>query len=139
MSLEESLVVKESVIDFSVDSIVQERTEERVDNIIILAERLDFFDIQLLRKFYITGKDFPYDTQPYCFPILFLEMKVNNKISIGQEALRKRLDNLTKLGLIEKIGRSNPANYSPVKGSEQVVRALITRFFVINGLNKFLA
>ena len=128
-----------SVLDTSLPPSVQEKTEEKVDNIITLAEKLDFFDVQLLRKFYMTGKDFPYDTQPHCFPILFLEMKVNHKISIGSEALRKRLDNLTKIGLLEKINRSNPANYSPVKGLEQIVRAMITRFFTINGLTKFLS
>lgn len=132
--------IEQSLVDVSIKTIEQqEKTEEKVDNIIILAEKLDFLDIQLLRKFYMTGKEFPYDTQPYCFPILFLEMKVNHKVQVGSEALRKRLDNLTKLGLIEKIGRANPATYSPVKNSEQVIRALITRFFAINGLTKFLS
>lgn len=132
--------IEQSLVDVSIRTIEQrEKTEEKVDNIIVLAERLDFLDIQLLRKFYMTGKEFPYDTQPYCFPILFLEMKVNHKVQVGSEALRKRLDNLTKLGLIEKIGRANPATYSPVKNSEQIIRALITRFFTINGLTKFLS
>lgn len=130
---------QESVIGISAEMGGQERTDEKVDNIIILAEKLDFLDIQLLRKFYTTGKDFPYDTQPYCFPILFLEMKVSHKLVIGSEALRKRLDNLTELGLVEKISRSNPTIYSPIKNVEQNVRALITRFFVINGLTKFIS
>jgi hypothetical protein len=111
---------------------------KQLEDIISLAERLDFLDIQILRKFYMTGKDFPNDIQPYCFPVLFLEMKVNHNLKIGMEALRKRLDNLVRLGLLEKVSRSNPTNYIPVKGAEQAVRAVIARFFVINGLQKFI-
>ena len=102
------------------------------------AERLDFLDIQLLRKFYMTNSPFPYDTQPYCFPLLFKEMREVHKIKIGSEALRKRLDNLVGVGLLEKIRNSNPANYSPVRGREGFVRATITKFFLLSGLQKFL-
>lgn len=107
-------------------------------DIISLAERLDFLDVQLLRKFYMSGKEFPNDVQPYCFPILFLEMKINHKITIGSEALRKRLDNLVSHGLLEKHERTNPAVYNPVRGIEQTIRAMIKRFFMINGLEQFL-
>jgi hypothetical protein len=102
-----------------------------------LAERLDFLDIQILRKFYVTGKEFPYDTEPFCFPILFREMKTNLHLKIGIEALRKRLNNLVRLGLILKIRQSNPTNYVPAKGLEQMIRAIITKFFLINGVTKF--
>lgn len=105
---------------------------------ISLAERLDFVDIQLLRKFYMNGEEEPFNLQPYCFPILYSEMKVNHKIKIGLEALRKRLNNLVKLTLLEKIRHSNPTNYSPVRDKNEFVRAVITKFFVINGLTKFL-
>ncbi|MEM5797321.1 MAG: hypothetical protein QXD72_02495 [Candidatus Aenigmatarchaeota archaeon] len=105
---------------------------------IALAERLDFLDIQLLRKFYMSGREPPFNLQPYCFPLLYNEMKVNHKIKIGVEALRKRLNNLVKLGLLEKIKHSNPTNYSPIGDKEHFVRAVITKFFVINGLTKFL-
>jgi hypothetical protein len=111
---------------------------QNFENMIGLAERLDFLDVQILRKFYMTGKEFPRDTQPYCFPILFMEMKVGHKLAICSEALRKRLDNLVSHKLLVKQKRSNPAIYEPVGGNEQVVRAMITRFFVINGLTKFM-
>jgi hypothetical protein len=111
---------------------------QNFENIIGLAERLDFLDVQLLRKFYMTGRDFPQDTQPYCFPILFMEMKVSHKMPIGGEALRKRLDNLVTNGLLVKAKRTNPAVYEPIRGNEQKVRAMITRFFVVNGLTKFI-
>lgn len=108
------------------------------ENAISLAERLDFLDVQLLRKFYMNGKEQPFDLHPYCFPLLFSEMKVNHKIKIGIEALRKRLNNLVKLGLLEKIRHSNPTNYGPFADKSNFVRAVITKFFVINGLTKFL-
>ena len=105
---------------------------------IMLAEKLDFLDIQLLRKFYMNGKEQPFDLQPYCFPMLYSEMKVNHKIKIGIEALRKRLNNLVRLELLEKIKHSNPTNYGPVGDKTYFIRAVITKFFVINGLTKFL-
>ena len=63
---------------------VQQKNIE--DKILGLAERLDFIDVQIIRKFYVTGKDFPHDTQPFCFPILYREMKVSNHLKIGIEA-----------------------------------------------------
>ena len=108
------------------------------ENAIALAEKLDFLDIQLLRKFYMNGKDQPFDLQPYCFPMLYAEMKVNHKIKIGIEALRKRLNNLVKLGLLQKVTHSNPTNYTPSVDKGHFIRAVITKFFVLNGLTKFL-
>ncbi|MFH0837133.1 MAG: hypothetical protein V1870_03315 [Candidatus Aenigmatarchaeota archaeon] len=103
-----------------------------------IVEKLDFLDVQLLRKFYTTGKEYPFDTQPYCFPILYKEMRDAQHLKIGMEALRKRLDNLVKLNLLGKIKKSNPTNYEPIDGKEKVVRAIIMKFFVISGLTKFL-
>lgn len=126
--------------EFLQQSIPPTRDNDVIDyeQAIGLAERLDFLDIQLLRKFYMNGKEQPFDLQPYCFPLLYNEMKVNHKIKIGVEALRKRLVNLVRLGVIEKIKHSNPTNYGPVVDKTQFVRAIITKFFVINGLTKFL-
>lgn len=106
-------------------------------SILLLADKMDFLDVQILRKFYMTGKDFPFDTQPYCFPILYREMKNTHRIKIGKEALRKRLTNLVRMGLLCKVGRTNPANYEPTTGKEAVVRAVIMKFFMISGLTKF--
>jgi hypothetical protein len=110
----------------------------RLDEVVELAERLDFLDVQLLRKFYMTGRKFPHDTTPYCFPILYREMKANHGLRIGREALRKRLDNLARLGLLVKIKHSNPTSYTPVRGREGFVREVIVKFFVIHGLTKFI-
>ena len=111
--------------------------EDFEGSVLLLAERLDFLDVQLLRKFYMTGKDFPFDTQPYCFPILYREMKESHRIKIGVEGLRKRLVGLAKNGFIRRVGRTNPANYEPIRGREKVVRAAIMKFFMINGLSRF--
>ena len=113
----------------------QEKTEL---DVLGFAEKFDFLDVQILRKFYATGKDFPFDTTPFCFPILYKEMKENHHLKICKEALRKRLDNLVKVGFLEKIKNSNPCNYVPVKGEEEIVRAIIVKFFLIHGLTKFL-
>ncbi len=117
---------------------VENNVDANFEQAISLAERLDFLDVQLLRKFYMNGKEQPFDLQPYCFPLLYSEMKVNHKIKIGMEALRKRLNNLVKLGLLDKIRHSNPANYGPFIDKTSFIRVVITKFFVINGLTKFL-
>lgn len=125
----------ESLINISVEKNIEQNSNL---TILDLAERFDLLDVQILRKFYTTGKVFPYDTQPWCFPVLYLEMKVSHKLKIGQEALRKRLDNLTNIGLLEKVKNSNPANYFPARGREVLVRACIVRFFTLNGLLQYL-
>ena len=120
-------------------TILQTSENENIEGkILALVDRLDFLDIQLLRKFYSTGKDFPCDTQPFCFPLLYREMKVSNHLKIGREALRKRLDVLADIDLLIKIKGSNPINYNPVAGKETFIRAVIAKFFLINGLIKFL-
>jgi hypothetical protein len=104
------------------------------DPILSLAEQLDFLNIQILRKFYATGQAFPHDTQPHVFSVLYMEMKMTSRIQIGLEAFRKRLDSLTKMGLLKKVTRSSPACYQPVKGIEASIRAVIKRFLINNNL-----
>lgn len=127
-------------VDLVTNTSINENTEgfAGVDSIIALANKLDFVDIQILRRFYMTGKEFPHDTQPCCFPILYTEMRANGQIKIGMEGLRKRLNNLVRVGLLGKIRHSNPTNYEPIVGKEDVIRALIKKFFFINGLTKYL-
>ena len=122
-------------LDTKIDASLEKNEELTILN---LSERFDLADIQILRKFYTTGKDFPFDTQPWCFPVLYMDLKVNNRLKVGQEALRKRLDNLVKLCLIDKVKNSNPANYFPIKGRENLIRACIVRFFTVNGLMQYL-
>ena len=126
-----------NLINISVEENTKEKNEFE-SKVLELVEKLDFIDIQILRKFYMTGRDFPNDTQPYCFPLLYREMKTQHRLKIGMEALRKRLNNLVKLGLLVKIKHSNPTGYGPVRGKENFVRGIIFKFFILNGLTKFL-
>lgn len=102
-----------------------------------IASKLDFLDVEILRKFYVAGDKFPDDIQPYCFPILYLEMRNNNDLKIGIEALRKRLDNLVKFDFLEKVNKANPTIYYPVKGREALIRLIIVKFFALHGLQNF--
>lgn len=126
----------DSLMNVSIEKNIE---SEELETILLgLVERLDFIDIQILRKFYTTGKEFPFDTQPFCFPILYREMKEVHHLKIGLEALRKRLDNLVRHGFIVKVQSSNPTSYMPVRGKERMIRAVIMKFFLINGIAKFL-
>lgn len=126
----------DSLINISVNENIEKN--DFVEKVNELVEKIDFIDVQILRKFYMTGREFPNDTQPYCFPLLYREMKVNNRLKIGMEALRKRLNNLVKLGLLEKVKHSNPTGYRPVRDNVELVRGVILKFFILNGLTKFL-
>lgn len=128
------------------ETIVQSQTKLAIEqakasdferSTMLLAEKLDFLDVQILRKFYMTGKEFPFDTQPFCFPILYREMKDGHRLKICQEAFRKRLDNLVATGFLGKIRGSNPVNYEPARDRDKLVRAVVTKFFLIHGLTKF--
>jgi len=116
--------------------VLEQSKEDEV--LVSLVDRLDLTDVVVLKKFYSTGKTFPFDTQPFCFPILFKEMRENNNLKIGSEALRKRLDILVEVKLLEKVNKTNPTTYFPINGKEKFIRLLITKFFVLNGLTKFL-
>lgn len=106
------------------------------ENILEYVQRLDFTDIQILRKFYEADKEFPKDTQPYCLPILYQEMKP--KLKIGKEGLRKRLESLVKIGLLEKVRGSNPAIYLPLSEKINIVRAIIKKFFILHEIKHFI-
>ena len=136
-SLEPIVQTEDSKNNIFQENVVRAANDEdgALKNII---DRLDLVDVITLKKFYATGRAFPFDTQPYCFPILFKEMKENNNLKIGTEALRKRLDILVELKLLDKVSKSNPTSYFPINGKESAVRLLITKFFVLNGLTKFL-
>ena len=128
-------VIAQSQTMLAVEQVMKSDFEQAT---MLLAEKLDFLDVQILRKFYMTGKDFPFDTQPFCFPILYREMKDGHRLKICQEAFRKRLDNLVASGFLGKIRGSNPVNYEPARDKDKLARAVVTKFFLIHGLTKFL-
>jgi len=102
-----------------------------------LAERLDLTDVLILRKFYFNKRDSTSSTVPYCFPLLYKEMKEVHKMKIGIEALRKRLKVLLDIGLLVKVERSNPSSYLPVEEKTMFVKAVIIKFGLINGFTNF--
>ena len=95
-----------------------------------LAARLDKTDIMLLRYFYVTGKPFPDDTTGYVLKILVDKYKVGHGTGkdLSYSALRKRLENLRALGLVEKIPRTNPAIYNPIDIIANDIRRMILKF-----------
>lgn len=117
---------------------LQKSNSEIIGEITKLAEKLDFLDIQILRKFYVKSKSFLSNTKPWCFPILYQEMKNVHHMKIGMEAFRKRLKSLVEMGLLEKIKNSNPVSYMPIDRKERFVKMVIAKFFLINGITKFL-
>jgi len=55
---------------------------------------------------------------------------VKQKVTLHTETLRKRLRFLIKLGLIERIGHTNPSIYQIGEDKEEVVRRIIKDFMV---------
>ncbi|MEM1634295.1 MAG: hypothetical protein QXP34_01415 [Candidatus Aenigmatarchaeota archaeon] len=101
-------------------------------------ERIDFIDVLILKKFYITGKEFPNDIQPYCFPFLYNELKLQHQINLTLEGLRKRLNSLVNLGLLKKVEKTNPSVYFPREEMKDVVRKIIFKFFERYGFESLL-
>jgi phage terminase small subunit len=66
----------------------------------------------------------------YVLKILVDEYKIKSHVGkdLSYSALRKRLENLRALGLVEKIPRTNPAIYNPIDPIASDVRRLILRF-----------
>jgi len=122
----------------SVEKCLAEVSQQKsMDDIVSIVDRLDFTDIQILRKFYLL-KSGCFNSQPYCFPILYKEMKTSGQIKIGVEGFRKRLENLVRIGFIRKVKHSNPTIYLPVEENKEIVQAVIKRFFFVNGLEQYL-
>ncbi|MEM5882377.1 MAG: hypothetical protein QXS69_02870 [Candidatus Aenigmatarchaeota archaeon] len=94
-----------------------------------ILERIDFIDVLILKKFYLTGKNFPNDVQPYCFPFLYTELKNQHQINLTLEGLRKRLNTLVNLGLLKKVERTNPSVYFPKEDMKEIARRIIFKFF----------
>ncbi|MEM3393832.1 MAG: hypothetical protein QXY79_02185 [Candidatus Methanomethylicia archaeon] len=84
----------------------------------------DIIMIRILQKFYFNGNKFPNDTTCYYVQQLFSELR-SDGLQINLETLRKRLDTLVKLNLIEKVD-TYPRIYMPVRDIERV-RELILK------------
>lgn len=83
----------------------------------------DVVMIKILQKFYFGEKPFPADTTCFYVQQLFSELK-SDGLHINLETLRKRLESLVKLNLIDKVD-TYPRIYIPVRDSERVKELLI--------------
>jgi len=84
----------------------------------------DVIMIKILQKFYFNEKVFPADTTCFYVQQLFSDLR-SDGLQINLETLRKRLESLVKLKLIEKVD-TYPRIYVPVRDVEKV-RELLTK------------
>lgn len=103
-----------------------------------LIERLDKIDIIILKKFYFASKEFPNDLQVYAFPILVKELREIHKVKLTDDAIRKRLKKLSKLGLLEHVENSNPSIFLPKEEAKSFVEELIKQYISYIGLEVFI-
>jgi len=98
-----------------------------------LLDKLDLIDLSILKRFYMSGKE-PFDTKPYCLPILFADMKAKG-LSLKRRSFEYRLKKLVKLGLLKKVERTNPSLYEPLPEIKHFVRKLIVLALTKFGLS----
>lgn len=101
------------------DVLLEEEKDVKVLNIFL---NFDVINFKILEKFYFTPSKFPSDTNCYYLQQLFSELKTEG-IDINLETLRKRLEGLVKLGLIEKV-KTYPRIYMPVRNVKKVKEML---------------
>jgi hypothetical protein len=93
-----------------------------------LAQRLDRQDVLLLKEFYHTGRPYPNDTTAHvlCLLVDRLRRGTGPLAGLSYWAIRRRLENLVALGLLERIRHTNPAVYMPVDpAAPDVERAVL--------------
>lgn len=95
---------------------IQEVVEKKEISSIFL--NFDIITLRILYKFYFNDTKFPNDTNCYYLQQLFSELKSEGFL-INSETLRKRLENLVKLKLIEKVS-TYPRVYIPVRDVEKI-------------------
>ncbi|MEM5829224.1 MAG: hypothetical protein QW040_00760 [Candidatus Aenigmatarchaeota archaeon] len=95
-------------------------TKKKLSSIFL---NFDVVMIRILQKFYFNNKKFPNDTTCYYVQQLFSELR-SEGVQINLETLRKRLDTLAKLNLIEKV-ETYPRIYMPVRDVEGIRELLL--------------
>ncbi|MEM7821743.1 MAG: hypothetical protein QXX38_02965 [Candidatus Aenigmatarchaeota archaeon] len=108
----------DSVINISIE---QDIERKEISSIFL---NFDVIMIKILQKFYFNGNKFPNDINCYYIQQLFSELK-SEGLNINLETLRKRLESLVKLKLIEKV-ETYPRIYTPVRDVERI-RKLLTK------------
>lgn len=114
--------VSMAALDLVSDVEKENREIENALNSFIL--HLDIIMIRILQKFYRTNFSFPNDTTCYYVQQLFLELN-REGLKIELETLRKRLDLLVKIRLLEKV-RTYPRIYMPIRDVERVQKIVTT-------------
>jgi len=104
------------------DSLQQDVESKKEISSIFL--NFDVIMIKILQKFYFNEKVFPADTTCFYVQQLFSDLR-SDGLQINLETLRKRLESLVKLKLIEKVD-TYPRIYVPVRDVEKV-RELLTK------------
>jgi hypothetical protein len=108
---------QDSLINISVQEDIGSKKE--ISSIFL---NFDVGMMKILRKFYFNDNNFPNDTTCYYIQQLFSELK-SEGLQINLETLRKRLESLVKLNLIEKV-ETYPRIYMPVRDVERVRKLL---------------
>jgi hypothetical protein len=106
-----------------INNSVQENIESKKEVFSVFLN-FDVIMIKILQKFYFNEKIFPADTTCYYVQQLFSELR-SDGLRINLETLRKRLEVLVKLNLIEKVD-TYPRIYVPVRDVERV-RSLLEK------------
>ncbi|MEM7826287.1 MAG: hypothetical protein QW451_01485 [Candidatus Aenigmatarchaeota archaeon] len=101
---------------------IQELKVEEKKEISSIFLNFDIITLKILHKFYFNDTKFPNDTNCYYLQQLFSELK-SEGFTINSETLRKRLETLVKLKLIEKID-TYPRIYMPVRDVEKIKNLL---------------
>lgn len=106
----------DSVISISLEKNIESQTSSGEINGFVLG--FDIVTIRILQKFYKNGMSFPNDTTCYYVQQLFTEIS-REGLKVELETLRKRLDYLVKIQLLDKVN-TYPRIYMPVKNIEKV-------------------
>ena len=101
---------------------VQEETESKKE-VSSLFLGFDIITIKILQKFYFNENVFPADTTCFYVQQLFSELK-SSGLQINLETLRKRLESLVRLNLIDKVD-TYPKIYMPVRDVEKIRNLLV--------------
>jgi ssDNA-binding replication factor A large subunit len=109
---------EDSLINISIQEDIGSKKE-----ISSLFLNFDVIMIKILQKFYFNNNSFPNDTSCYYLQQLFSELKTEG-FQINLETLRKRLETLVKLNLIEKV-ETYPRIYTPIRDVEKIKKLLV--------------
>ena len=110
----------DSFIYISAEKSTENKPEGILEELNSFILHLDIIMIRILQKFYKSGLSFPSDTSCYYVQQLQTELK-REGLKIELETLRKRLDTLVKIRLLEKVG-TYPRIYMPIRDVEKVQR-----------------